>query len=170
MQHGKMRADGDLPEQRGLGIRFGQLGRRTFVAGEYQQVVGEAEGEGSLADPERSGEQQCMRQFAGPIGSRQHRSRLAMAEEIRGFGRFGDAIERVVLFGCDTFEHQAPCTASWSACDRASSAAKTAAVTAFSTISASTEASTTAHRFGSFLAMSRKAWRRRLWMASVSFS
>jgi hypothetical protein len=60
--------------------------------------------------------------------------------------------------------------ASWSACERASRAENTAAVTAFSITSVFAEASMTTQRFGSFLAMSRKACRRRLWMASVSFS
>ena len=31
---------------------------------------------------------------------------------MRVLRRLGHAVERVVLFGCDAFEHQAPCTAS----------------------------------------------------------
>jgi hypothetical protein len=61
MQHRWMRPDGDLAKERRVGIGHGQFGRSILVPREFQQVIGQMEGERRLADAERAGEEQRMR-------------------------------------------------------------------------------------------------------------
>src|SRR5688572_32654626 len=61
----------------------------------YTTLFRSVERQRRLADAERTGKEQRMRQLAGVIGRRQHRRRLAMTEEIRVFGGLWNAVERV---------------------------------------------------------------------------
>ena len=161
MQHRGVRADGDLAKQGRCRIRRREFGRRVAICREFQQMISQVESKRSLADAGRAGKQQCVRQLAGAIGRSQHRSCLPVADQARVLRRLGNAVQRVMLLGCDPFEHHASCVRSREAWERASSAAKTVAVTTFSTASASAEASMTTQRSGSFSAMARNAFLRR---------
>jgi hypothetical protein len=111
-----------------LRVWMRELFGRAAIVGMTQQMIGEVKGQCRLADAYRAGEDKGMRQLARAIGRGQHRGRLFMAEQARVFGRLGNAVERVVLFGGDPFEHQASALARLPAVARASRAAKTASV------------------------------------------
>ena len=70
-------------------------------------MVGQVEGQRRLADALRPGKEQRVRQLAGPIGGRQHACSRFVADQTWVFRRLGNAVQGVVLFGRDAFEHHA---------------------------------------------------------------
>ncbi len=123
-------------------------------------MVRQVEGQRRLADADRPGEDQRMRQLSRSIGGGKHLGRLPVPDQTGRFGRFGHAVQRIVLFRRDAFEDHTGAACLLRAGALASRATNTAAVTTCSTVSGSADASMTMQRSGSAAAIARKASRR----------
>src|SRR4051794_34366353 len=108
-----------------------------------QQMVRQVKGKRRLADADRPGKDQRMRQFSRAIGGSEHRGRLLMADQAQRLGRLRYTVQCVVLLGSDAFEDHAGAACRLRAGALASSAANTTAVMTSSTAAGGADASIT---------------------------
>ena len=138
VQHPRVRAARDLPIERGGRILRQEAFRRAVGRPMRKQIVRQLKCSGRLADAARPGEHQRVRQFCRAVRGGEVRNDRVMPEQLRDLRWLGNAVERIVLLGCDAFVHAIAYRAAGSGGVRLAprSAATTAAAITFSTWSA----------------------------------